>query len=117
MDWVTFANYSIAFISLFSVVFFLLLFLKYRKEMHTIPKSNGWEPTVSIIIPAYNESEYISDSLRSVLSLNYPKNKLEIIVVDDASTDNTLEIVKRFESSNVRVFTKKNAGKGAALNY
>ena len=49
-------------------------------------------PEISVIIPAYNEEQYLHDCLNSILDLNYPKEKYEIIVVDNGSTDNTVSI-------------------------
>jgi cellulose synthase/poly-beta-1,6-N-acetylglucosamine synthase-like glycosyltransferase len=117
MDLVTLTNYVIAFFSLFVANVFILLYLKHRDSYLETPPKTGWEPTVSIILPAYNEGEYIRDSLETILQIDYPRKKLEIIVVDDGSTDNTYEIAKEFESENVRVLTKKNGGKGSALNF
>jgi cellulose synthase/poly-beta-1,6-N-acetylglucosamine synthase-like glycosyltransferase len=110
-------NYVIGFVSVFTVMVFLLLFLKHRHCMHHKPPAKGWVPVVSIVIPAYNESRYIKTSLESVLGLNYPKNKTEIIIVDDGSTDNTMKIAKGYEKRGVKVFTKTNEGKAAALNF
>jgi len=71
-------------------------------------------PLVSILIPAYNAQAWISDTLRSALAQTWePK---EIIVVDDGSTDRTLAIARRFESSQLRVVTQKNQGAAAAAN-
>ncbi len=118
MDAVSILNYIIAFFSLFVVSVFLLLFLKYRNTYLQKPKQTGWKPLVSVIMPAYNEGVYIADSIKSVLASDYPKDKLDIIIVDDGSTDNTYEIAKTFEKENpVRVFKKENGGKGAALNF
>ncbi len=108
-------NYGIAFFSLFTVIFFLLLFMRHRHEYNEPPQRTSWRPSVSIIMPAYNESEYIKDSLKSIISLDYPKDKLEIIVIDDGSTDETANIAREF--ADVSVFSKKNEGKGAALNF
>jgi cellulose synthase/poly-beta-1,6-N-acetylglucosamine synthase-like glycosyltransferase len=74
-------------------------------------------PFVSLIIPAYNEEKSIAETIKSILAIDYPKNKFEIIVVDDGSKDNSYKIAKTFESSKVKVFSKKNGGKGSALNY
>lgn len=117
MDLVTALDYTIAFISLFSMNFFILLYLTHRKEYLDRPEDDGSRPLISIIIPAYNEGAYISDCLKTVKSLDYPKEKLDVIVVDDGSTDDTFKRAKAFEGSNLRVLRKENGGKGAALNF
>ncbi len=53
-------------------------------------------PQVTIIIPVRNRPEEIGDCLKSLLKLDYPSDKMEIIVVDDASNDNTPEVISRF---------------------
>ena len=117
MDFVIFLNYTIAFFSLFVVSVFLLVFLRHRNDYMKRPQSKKSKPVVSVIIPAYNEANYISDCIRSVLSVDYPRDKLEVIVVDDGSKDDTYKIAKSLEGGPVRVFKKKNGGKGAALNF
>ncbi len=123
MDLVMLLNYGIAFFKLFVVNVFILIFLEHRDHYKERPKDTGKRPMVSIIIPAYNEGLYIANCLKTVLALDYPADKLDIIVVDDGSKDGTYKIAKGFESANanappsLRVFTKKNGGKGAALNY
>lgn len=66
---------------------------------------------LSVIIPAYNEIEFIDEILRKVKETPYEK---EIIVVDDCSTDGTREFLKKQEGI-VTIFQEKNQGKGAAL--
>ncbi len=68
---------------------------------------------VSIIMPVYNEEATIGEAIKAVL--NVPCN-IELIVVDDCSTDNTRNILKDFNSPKVRsVFHDRNIGKGGAL--
>jgi cellulose synthase/poly-beta-1,6-N-acetylglucosamine synthase-like glycosyltransferase len=117
MDIPTALNYLIAFFSLFSLNVFILLYLKHRNDYHKPLKNTGWAPQVSIVMPAYNEEKYIVSSIRTLLDLDYPKDKLELIIVDDGSTDNTYRVAKAFEGPNLHVFTKQNGGKGAALNF
>jgi glycosyltransferase involved in cell wall biosynthesis len=72
---------------------------------------------VSIIITAYNYDRYIERAIRSCLDQSIPKSQYEIIVVNDCSTDNTVEILKNYESQ-VRVFNlKENSGLSAARNF
>ncbi len=119
LDLVLILNYSIAFFSLFTVLFFVLLFLRYRERVGNAPQARnaGWEPAVSVVIPAYNEEETIAATINSALSLDYPREKLDIIVVDDGSKDRTLEEARAFEKDGVLVLSKANGGKGAALNF
>jgi glycosyltransferase involved in cell wall biosynthesis len=71
-------------------------------------------PLVSILIPAYNASAWITDTIRS--ALNQTWQHLEIIVVDDGSRDNTLAIARQFASKKVSVVTQENQGAAAARN-
>ncbi len=69
---------------------------------------------VSVVVPAYNESATIAATVRSLARNDYPR--LEVIVVDDGSTDDTAGIVYRLGLPGVRVVQQHNAGKPAALN-
>ncbi|MBI4173957.1 MAG: glycosyltransferase family 2 protein [Candidatus Aenigmarchaeota archaeon] len=68
---------------------------------------------VSVVIPAYNEAEGIADCISSVLSSGYPRQLLEVIVVDDGSDDATAAIARKM---GARVIMAKHAGKASALN-
>lgn len=70
-------------------------------------------PKVSIIIPVYNGEKFIKKSIKSALKQNY-KN-LEVIVVNDGSTDNTDKIVKKF-NNKIKYISKENGGVSSALN-
>jgi len=71
-------------------------------------------PLVSIIIPAYNAEKYLAETVTSALNQTWP-NK-EIIIVDDGSSDNSVEIAKGFANAGVKVFQQKNKGSGATRN-
>jgi len=71
-------------------------------------------PLVTIVIPAYNEEKVIANTIESTLEINYPHK--DIIVVDDGSKDNTLQIAKRYQEKGVKVLHKTNGGKASALN-
>lgn len=63
----------------------------------------GYTPRISVLIAAYNEEEAIERKIRQTLALEYPKEKLEVLVLSDCSTDRTDEIVKAFPDSRVRL--------------
>ncbi|PIV68393.1 MAG: hypothetical protein COY38_04080 [Candidatus Aenigmarchaeota archaeon CG_4_10_14_0_8_um_filter_37_24] len=107
--------YIALFFSLFSVIFFLTIYIENKNEVKKgKPKK---QPKISVIIPAYNEGKNILESIKSVLKAEYPEDRLEVIVVDDHSEDDTFKQAKTIESKSVRVFTKKHGGKAAAVNY
>jgi len=74
------------------------------------------EPTVSLIIVVYNGERFLEGKLQSVLALEYPADKLEIIVASDGSTDRTEEIAESFAAQKVSLLRLPRAGKPAALN-
>ena len=90
----------------------LSLYSKYKEGQMGYPPHY---PTISVIIPAYNEEKVIAKTIESVLEADYTKK--EIIVVDDGSIDNTLQIANRYEQDGVKVLHKENGGKATALNY
>lgn len=72
-------------------------------------------PLVSIVMPAYNAEKFIDDTIHSVLGQSY--ENWELIIVDDASTDKTLEVVGQFSCDKIRVIAcKRNGGAMAATN-
>jgi cellulose synthase/poly-beta-1,6-N-acetylglucosamine synthase-like glycosyltransferase len=75
-------------------------------------------PTVTILVPAYNEEDSIAGTLESLLALDYPVDRREIIVMSDASTDRTDEIVQGFAARGVRLVRMPvRKGKTAAENH
>jgi len=109
--------YISAYIGLFAVSFYFLSLISRIKEKHPT-LSEDRLPKVSIIIPAFNEEKGIGGSIKFALNIDYPKSKLEIIVVDDGSKDNTYNVAKSYKNKIVRVFKlRKNKGKGAAINF
>lgn len=71
--------------------------------------------TVSVLIPAYNAATFLAQTLDSVLCQTWPH--LEVIVVDDGSSDDTLAVAQRYAGPRVRVVTQPNAGASAARNH
>lgn len=70
---------------------------------------------VSVIIPAYNAGAFIGDAINSVLTQSH--ENLELVVVDDGSTDGTAEIAEAFDDQRVRVIAQSNAGPSRARNH
>lgn len=75
----------------------------------------GSLPLVSICVPAYNSGQYIGETLDCLLSQSY--ENLEIIIIDDGSSDNTSSIVKGFKDERLHYYRQPNAGAAAARNY
>ena len=70
---------------------------------------------VSVITPLYNAEKYIAGSINSILAQTWPN--IELIIIDDGSTDNSFKIAKSFESEKVKVLQQTNKGASAARNY
>ena len=96
------------------LVFISLVFLISRFKLFDQKIYSDYEPNVSIIIPTYNEENNIANCLASILSLNYPRKKIEIIVTDDGSKDRTAKIIQEYK--NVKLLTQNHLGKSEALN-
>ncbi|MFI6514622.1 bifunctional polysaccharide deacetylase/glycosyltransferase family 2 protein [Spirillospora sp. NPDC050679] len=79
------------------------------------PEPGGPASAVSVIVPAYNEELGIAATVRSLLDTDHP-GPLEVIVVDDGSTDRTADIVAALDLPGVRLVRKPNGGKPGALN-
>jgi hypothetical protein len=74
-------------------------------------------PAVSVSLPAYNEADAIGDTIRAWLAVDYPKDKLQIVVTSDASTDETDTIVRSFAEAGVELLRlERRSGKTAAEN-
>jgi glycosyltransferase involved in cell wall biosynthesis len=73
-------------------------------------------PSLSVIIAAYNEAVVIGKKIDNILSLDYPRACLEVIVASDGSNDGTSELVRRYQARGVRLLELPRQGKAAALN-
>jgi len=115
----TFITYTLLFAALYFEVFLLLSFLLRHglKRPQIMPaRRHSSLPTVAIVVPCYNEERTVARTIESLLNLEYPKEKIEIIVVDDGSKDATYEVASRYEEAGVRILRKENGGKHSALN-
>jgi cellulose synthase/poly-beta-1,6-N-acetylglucosamine synthase-like glycosyltransferase len=117
---VTFATSFLVFCWIAATRYMILLVCAYFGWTHAVrPKPVPRAmPLVSVLLPAYNEAARIDKTLESILASSYPR--LEVIVIDDGSTDHTFEIAGRYAGQKdglcVRVLRKPNGGKSTALN-
>ncbi len=120
MDPIDIIFISVTGLVLYVTFLFVLLFFRNKKKMDLIPNIEKL-PTVTILVPAYNEEKNIKHSIENLNNLNYPKKFLEIIVIDDHSTDSTANIAKSMEKhldvGSFRVITNDKKGKAEALNF
>ncbi|MEM9888876.1 MAG: glycosyltransferase family 2 protein [Bacteroidota bacterium] len=72
------------------------------------------QPLVSVIIPTYNYAHYIVDAINSVFTQDYPADKMEIVIVDDGSQDNTQAVIEALGDDRIHFHYQQNAGKSAA---
>jgi cellulose synthase/poly-beta-1,6-N-acetylglucosamine synthase-like glycosyltransferase len=91
----------------------LLIMAWLRPRPH---KVNTIEPSVSIVIAAYNEEQDIASKIQNLLALRYPREKLEIIIASDGSSDKTHEIVRQFEGDGIKLLALPRQGKAGTLN-
>jgi cellulose synthase/poly-beta-1,6-N-acetylglucosamine synthase-like glycosyltransferase len=113
-SFIDFVFFFYMFLGLYMLILFVLIYLRKREELFDYPR--GKIEPVSIVVPCYNEASSIGSTIESLLSLDYPKDKLEVIVVDDLSSDNSVEVAKKYAKKydNVRVIVNKRNSGGAA---
>lgn len=96
---------------------FLILYYRNKRLLENYPEPKRF-PSITFLVPAYNEEEAISDTLNALINLEYPQGKKKIIVVNDGSKDKTADIVREFikEHKEIRLLNKPNSGKADSLN-
>jgi cellulose synthase/poly-beta-1,6-N-acetylglucosamine synthase-like glycosyltransferase len=114
MTFIDFVFFAYMFIGLYMLMLLISIYVKARKEMFFSPPAQL--VPVSIIVPCYNAESTIGVALDSLLALDYPKELLEIIVVDDRSKDNSTAIVRNYASKHsiIRLIVNKRNSGGAA---
>ena len=90
--------YILTFLSVYVQVFFFVTFLENRKK---IIIRNGKikltsYPSVTIVVPCWNEEETVAKTVHSLLDLDYPKDKVKIFLINDGSTDDTKNVINKF---------------------
>ncbi len=135
LNWISFWLFSVT-ISFITLVFFLgdilmtgrlvsigvlAIYDRLRSHIYGTPEEiAAYRPKVAILIPAYNEEKVIERTVQGALDSDYPN--LRVIVIDDGSKDQTLEVVRRAfareaAAGKVLILAKPNSGKADALNY
>lgn len=102
------------FVGLYMLFLLLFIYFPNRGKLFYFPRSKP--VPVSIIVPCFNDSEHIGRTIESLLALRYPKHLIEIIIVDDKSTDDSAAVVRRYARlhSNVRLIVNSRNSGGAA---
>ena len=111
--------YIFTFLAVYVEVFFLVTFFERRSEIVSKldDSPDRVYPSVTVIVPCWNEENTVKGTVDSLLAMDYPKDKLKIMLVDDGSTDNTWQVLQQFtDTPNIEVIHKENGGKHTAMN-
>ena len=104
------------FISFYLLLLFLILYFRNRDTFFEIPKLTK-KYSVSFLVPAYNEEKTITETIKHLFEIDYD-NIVEVIAINDGSTDNTLQILKALKKAypKLKILNKQNSGKADSLN-
>lgn len=114
---------SVIFLLVYFQVFILLTLFDHNEgksePVHgDASETLGRKPTVTILVPVFNEQNTVEKTIYSLLDINYPKDKFKVMIVDDGSTDNTWNLIQKFAGHpQIALHKKENGGKYTALNY
>ncbi len=112
-----FLIYPFLFVAIYFESFLLVTLISKPARRRRNRTATKKYPHVAIIVPCWNEEGTISATANSLLALDYPKDRLSIVLVNDGSTDMTAKIMTRFSKNpQITVIHKKNGGKHTALN-
>jgi len=110
--------YVVFFMSFVIAAFFFLIYIEKKLEKKEAKKP--FYADVTFVLPCYNVADVLESSVASIRNSNYPQERIKIILVNDGSKDNTLEVANKLAKKykNIEVVSKKNEGrKAAALNF
>ncbi|MES2471149.1 MAG: glycosyltransferase family 2 protein [Patescibacteria group bacterium] len=123
-DILVYILYTALFCGLYFQIFLLLTFFE-GKDPQVAENDKGHIkgddafPSVTVVVPCFNEAKTLRGTIMSLLALDYPKNKLSVMIVDDGSKDETLSIAKSLAKQfpqQVKTIAKENGGKHTAVN-
>jgi len=111
--------YIFTFLAVYVEVFFLVTFLEQKDRIVTRldDRPERDYPSVTVVVPCWNEEKTVGGTVESLLALDYPKDKLHILLIDDGSTDNTWKVLEEYgKTLNIKIIHKDNGGKHTAMN-
>jgi biofilm PGA synthesis N-glycosyltransferase PgaC len=110
--------YACLFMGLYFEVFLLISFIEKRPTKKSASFPSRY-PSVAILVPCWNKGPTLVPTVHSLLAMDYPKDKLKVVIIDDGSTDNTFESAQEFTGHpQVSIYQKQNEGsKYSALNF
>lgn len=115
-------------IFLFSIIVLIYIYYFYGKLLEVLALFSGKKnryvtpdlnnmPNVTILVTVFNEEKIISKKIKNTLSLNYPKDKIEILFASDGSTDKTVDIIKNVDDGRIKLFiNNRRSGKTGTQN-
>lgn len=114
MNFVDYIFFFYIFIGFYMLSLMVLIYLQNKNELFKFPNGN-FEP-VSFVLPCYNAQKTIGQVIESILGMDYPKGLIEIIVVDDMSSDNSKEVIEKYvkKYNNIRLIVNSRNSGGAA---
>ena len=98
----------------YGIVIYIIVKIKNAFSKKTV-FDKSYEPEITLIVPCFNEAEYIEDKIQNSLSLDYPVNKLKLIFISDGSSDDTHERIKKYPTV-IALHEDKRSGKASAMN-
>ena len=114
---IEFLAYPFIFAAIYFEAFFLVTFLSAPARESRARRASKSTPAVAMIVPCYNEETTVGGTVESLLALDYPTDRLSIILVNDGSTDNTRAIMDTFAGNpQIQIIHKENGGKHSAIN-
>jgi cellulose synthase/poly-beta-1,6-N-acetylglucosamine synthase-like glycosyltransferase len=100
-------------VMIFSASMMLAVYLFNRTRVKSDPSTSTY-PSLTFLVPAYNEEEYVSECIESLLNQNYD-GKIDIVAINDGSEDSTMEELQEFEDQ-IDIIDKSNTGKANSMN-
>jgi poly-beta-1,6-N-acetyl-D-glucosamine synthase len=95
----------------------IVLYIWYKFKRYDVFPHDEYVPSISMIVSAYNEERIIEEKIHNLLKINYPKEKIEVLIGLDGCSDNTLSIIQKYQDSFIRAIEfRERRGKAAVIN-